>query len=111
MRLAVAMLFAATTVGLAALLLAGLGREFSRRRWSRAEQSATWEDAHTSRAGCTLVVVRRVARLRTGEQRVLEEQVVARITADDPDWEARFRTARQAAYRRAIELGSPSALP
>jgi hypothetical protein len=78
------------------------------RQWPAAEAAARWEDAHEAVGGVTRVVVRKVARLPTGETRVLGETVVEEIPDGAPDWHARFSAARQVAYDRAIDLNGPS---
>ena len=67
-----------------------------------------WEDAHYPHGGTTVVAVRQVARLESGEERVLGESVVDRIPDGDPRWHERFSAARQVAYDRAIDLNGPS---
>jgi hypothetical protein len=83
-------------------------RERGTREWVAAEAAATWEDAHDAVEGRTRVVVRKVARLPTGETRVLGESVVDEIPDGAPDWHERFSAARQVAYDRAIDLNGPS---
>jgi hypothetical protein len=83
-------------------------RDRAGRRWASAEAAARWEDAHDAVDGRTRVLVRRVARLRSGEERVLGESVIAEIPDGDPDWHERFSAARQVAYDRAIDLNGPS---
>ncbi len=78
------------------------------RQWPAAEAAARWEDAHEAVGGVTRVVVRKVARLPTGETRVLGESVVEEIPDGAPDWHERFSAARQVAYDRAIDLNGPS---
>jgi hypothetical protein len=78
------------------------------RQWPAAEAAARWEDAHEAVDGRTRVVVRKVARLPTGETRVLGESVVEEIPDGAPDWHERFSAARQIAYDRAIDLNGPS---
>jgi hypothetical protein len=87
-----------------------IARDRAGRRWAEAEAAARWEDAHEAVAGSTRVVVRRVARLRTGEERLLGESLVDEIPDGDPDWHLRFSTARQVAYDRAIDLNGRSLL-
>ena len=89
------------------LVLAAVAyRDRTRRRWDAAAAGALWEDAHYTRSGTTVVVVRRVARLESGAERVLGESVVDRIPDDDPQWHERFGAARQTAYDRAIDLNT-----
>jgi hypothetical protein len=76
-------------------------------QWAVAEAEAQWEDAHDAVSGRTRVLVRKVARLPTGETRVLGESVVDEIPDDDPDWHDRFSAARQIAYDRALDLNGP----
>jgi hypothetical protein len=78
------------------------------RQWPAAEAAARWEDAHEAVGGVTRVVVRKVARLPTGETRVLGESVIEQIPDGAPDWHERFSAARQTAYDRAIDLNGPS---
>ncbi len=78
------------------------------RQWPAAEAAARWEDAHEAVGGVTRVVVRKVARLPTGETRVLGESVIEEIPDGSPDWHERFSAARQVAYDRAIDLNGPS---
>jgi hypothetical protein len=78
------------------------------RQWPAAEAAARWEDAHEAVGGVTRVVVRKVARLPSGEMRVLGESVVEEIPDGAPDWHERFSAARQVAYDRAIDLNGPS---
>jgi hypothetical protein len=78
------------------------------RQWPAAEAAARWEDAHEAVGGVTRVVVRKVARLPTGETRVVGESVIEEIPDGAPDWHERFSAARQAAYDRAIDLNGPS---
>ena len=78
------------------------------RRWPAAEAAARWEDAHEAVGGVTRVVVRKVARLPSGETRVLGESVIEEIPDGAPDWHERFSAARQVAYDRAIDLNGPS---
>jgi hypothetical protein len=95
-------------LGLLAALVLTLGRDGRRRRWRRAVSTAQWEDAHYTEGGLTRVVVQKVARLPSGEQRELETLLVASIPADAPDWRSRFEAARIAAYDRAISLNQPT---
>ena len=92
------------------LVVAGvvLYRDRAARRWAAAVAAARWEDAHEAVSGSTRVVVRRVARLPSGEQRVLGESVVDEIPDGVPDWHGRFSAARTTAYDRAIDLNGPS---
>ena len=92
------------------LVVAGvvLLRDRTARRWAAAEAAARWEDAHEAVGGVTRVVVRKVARLPTGESRVLGESVIEEIPDGAPDWHDRFSAARQVAYDRAIDLNGPS---
>lgn len=83
-----------------------LGR--ASRQWPAAEAAARWEDVHEALEGRTRVVVRRAARLPSGDTRVLGESVVDEIPDGDPDWHERFSAARQVAYDRAIDLNGPS---
>ena len=78
------------------------------RQWPAAEAAARWEDAHEAVGGVTRVVVRKVARLPTGQTRVLGESVIEEIPDGAPDWHERFSAARQLAYDRAIDLNGPS---
>ncbi|HEV7872049.1 MAG TPA: hypothetical protein VGO95_12400 [Modestobacter sp.] len=78
------------------------------RQWPAAEAAARWEDAHEAVGGVTRVVVRKVARLPTGETRVVGESVIEEIPDGAPDWHERFSAARQVAYDRAIDLNGPS---
>jgi hypothetical protein len=78
------------------------------RQWPAAEAAARWEDAHEAVGGVTRVVVRKVARLPSGESRVLGESVIEEIPDGAPDWHERFSSARQLAYDRAIDLNGPS---
>ena len=73
-----------------------------------AEAAARWEDAHEAVGGVTRVVVRKVARLPTGQTRVLGESVIEEIPDGAPDWHERFSAARQIPYDRAIDLNGPS---
>jgi hypothetical protein len=95
-------------LGLLAAFVLVLGRERQRRRWHHAVRTARWEDAHYTEAGLTRVVVQKVARLPSGEQRELETLLVASIPDDAPDWRSRFEAARIAAYDRAISLNQPT---
>ncbi|SDY33525.1 hypothetical protein SAMN05661080_03130 [Modestobacter sp. DSM 44400] len=85
---------------------AWLGR--ASRQWPAAEAAARWEDAHEAVGGRTRVVVRKVARLPSGESRVIGESVIDEIPDGAPDWHERFSAARQVAYDRAIDLNGPS---
>jgi hypothetical protein len=78
------------------------------RQWPAAEAAARWEDAHEAVRGVTRVVVRKVARLPSGESRVLGESVIEEIPDGAADWHERFSAARQVAYDRAIDLNGPS---
>jgi hypothetical protein len=78
------------------------------RQWPAAVAAARWEDAHEAVGGVTRVVVRKVARLPSGEARVLGESVIEEIPDGAPDWHDRFSAARQVAYDRAIDLNGPS---
>ncbi|MCW2618836.1 MAG: uncharacterized protein JWR28_1985 [Modestobacter sp.] len=78
------------------------------RQWPAAEAAARWEDAHEAVGGVTRVVVRKVARLPSGESRVIGESVIEEIPDGAPDWHERFSAARQTAYDRAIDLNGPS---
>jgi len=100
--------FGLLALGLIAALVLTLGRDGRRRRWRRAVSTAQWEDAHYTEGGLTRVVVQKVARLPSGEQRELETLLVASIPADAPDWRSRFEAARIAAYDRAISLNQPT---
>ena len=96
----------AVLVLLVLLVVAGivLQRDRIARRWAAAEAAARWEDAHETVAGSTRVLVRRVARLPSGEERVLGESVVAEVPDGAADWHQRFDAARQVAYDRALDL-------
>ena len=83
-----------------------LYRDRARRRWDAAVAGGRWEDAHYPHGGTTVVAVRQVARLPSGEERVLGESVVDRIPDGDPRWHERFSAARQTAYDRAIDLNT-----
>jgi hypothetical protein len=76
------------------------------RQWPAAEAAARWEDAHEAVGGVTRVVVRKVARLPTGETRVIGESVIEEIPDGAADWHERFSAARQVAYDRAIDLNT-----
>lgn len=108
MRLTAELALGLLAAGLLAALAAVLSREAQRRRWADAVRSAQWEDGHHSSAGVTHVVVHRVARLPSGEQRELESQTIDSIPDGAPDWRARFEAARIAAYDRAISLNQPT---
>jgi hypothetical protein len=82
-------------------------RDRTTRQWAAAEATARWEDAHEAVEGRTRVVVRKVARLPSGETRVLGESVVDEIPDDAADWHERFAAARQVAYDRALDLNGP----
>lgn len=82
-------------------------RDRTTRQWVAAEATARWEDAHEAVEGRTRVVVRKVARLPTGETRVLGESVVDEIPDGADDWHERFAAARQVAYDRALDLNGP----
>ena len=92
----------------AALVL--LARERTARAWAAAEARAAWADAHDTVGGVTRVLVRRTARLPSGEERVLAESVIEEIPDGDPDWHGRFDAARARAYDRAIDLNGQSYL-
>jgi hypothetical protein len=83
-------------------------RERAASQWPAAEAAARWEDAHEAVGGVTRVVVRKVARLPSGQTRVLGESVVEEIPDAAPDWHERFAAARQTAYDRALDLNGPS---
>jgi hypothetical protein len=80
------------------------------RRWAAAAEAARWTDAHEAVGGVTRVLVRRSARLPSGEVRVLGESVIDEVPDGDPDWHGRFDRARQAAVDRAIDLNGSSYL-
>jgi pyridoxamine 5'-phosphate oxidase family protein len=80
------------------------------RRWAAAEQAARWADTHEAVGGVTRVLVRRAARLPSGEVRVLGESVIDEVADGDPDWHGRFDRARQTAIDRAIDLNGGSYL-
>jgi hypothetical protein len=101
-------LLALVAVLLAVALVVLLARDRSARHRAEALASARWEDVHEAAGGTTRVLVRRVARLPSGETRVLGESLVDEIPDGAPDWHERFATARQIAYDRAIDLnGGP----
>ena len=79
-------------------------RERTARAWAAAEAGAQWSDAHDTVDGVTRVLVRRTARLPSGEERVLAESVIEEVPDGDPDWHGRFDAARARAYDRAIDL-------
>src|SRR4051794_41079940 len=54
------------------------------RRWAAAEQAARWADAHEAVGGVTRVLVRRSARLPSGEVRVLGESVIDEVPTAIP---------------------------
>lgn len=85
-------------------------RERTARAWAAAEARAVWTDAHVTAGGVTRVVVRRTARLPSGEERVLAESVLEEIADGAPDWHERFDAARARAYDRAIDLNGRSYL-
>ena len=95
---------------LAAAAVVLLARDRSARRTAAALAAARWTDAHETTSGTTRVVVRRVARLPSGEVRVLGESVVEEIPDGDPTWHERFAAARQVAYDRALDLNGGSYL-
>jgi hypothetical protein len=83
-------------------------RDRPSRQWPAAEAASRWEDAHEAVGGVTRVVVRKVARLPSGQTRLLGESVIEEIPDGAPDWHERFSAARQLAYDRAIDLNGPS---
>ena len=85
-------------------------RDRRARTEAAAEASAVWVDAHETVGGVTRVVVRRTARLPSGEERVLAESVVEEIADGVPDWHEQFDAARARAYDRAIDLNGRSYL-
>jgi hypothetical protein len=85
-------------------------RERRARAWAAARAGAVWVDAHDTVGGVTRVLVRRTARLPSGEEQVLAESVIDELTDGDPDWHERFDAARARAYDRAIDLNGQSYL-
>ena len=92
-------------IAVAAVVL--LARDRAARRTATALAAARWEDATETTGGTTRVLVRRVARLPSGELQVLGESVVEEIPDGDPAWHERFAAARQVAYDRALDLNGP----
>ncbi|MBY8874154.1 hypothetical protein K7640_20205 [Micromonospora sp. PLK6-60] len=90
----------------AVLLLAlAVGRALDR----RSARSARWQVVHYGQDGHTVVAVGLLPR-RGGTP--LDEHVVDRIPAGDPEWTTRFLHAREVAEERAFHLNSgPTALP
>ena len=78
--------------------------ELEERRDDQRSDELAGADAHEAVGGVTRVVVRKVARLPTGETRVLGESVIEEIPDGAPDWHERFSAARQVAYDRAIDV-------
>ncbi|AEV85483.1 hypothetical protein ACWT_4461 [Actinoplanes sp. SE50] len=94
LALAVAVLVA----GLTFALVAAIGRAARR----RAVRAARWRPRHFGRDGTTVVTVSLVAL----DGRILDEYVVERIAAAEPDWTDRFLRAHQVAEERAFHLNS-----
>ena len=96
--LPIALGLAGLLVGFAAALVRALRATHRTRRRDRAR----WV------AAVTIVDERMVVavRLTTGDDRVLAEDVVARIAADEADWQRRFLAARQDAEERAYHLNT-----
>lgn len=98
-------LFAIFTIALAVFVIWALYLEYRKKVWAHAESTAQWEPHHYSDKGAIYVVVRKVARLSSGQLRELEPPVaVTTIQSADPDWNERLIEARRVAYERAFEL-------
>jgi hypothetical protein len=92
-------------VGLAGLLAwcaAVLIRALRTTHRNRRRGRARWVAAVTIVDECTVVAVR----LTTTGHEVLAEHVVARIYADEADWQRRLLAARQEAEERAFHLNT-----
>jgi hypothetical protein len=79
-------------------------RDRTARAWRVAEGTAMWEAGHYSKGSATHVVVRKIARLASGETRELETIKVTTIYSVDPDWQGKFAAAKQVAIDRAFEM-------
>lgn len=71
-------------------------------RVRRQERAARWQVRHRGADGQTVVSV--VLTTAAGDD--IDEHVVARLPDGDPDWQARFLTARQEAEERAFHLNA-----
>jgi hypothetical protein len=95
----IGILEAALVIGVAGLLLYGAVRLLARPadRQLPASQAGQWVTAHYDVDGVTNVVVQKLS--PTGVN-VLDEHVVAKLTIDDPDYDAKFLAAMAAARQR-----------
>lgn len=75
--------------------------------WAYAVSNARWEDYIRGNESETKVIVRKVARISTGEERELKSQVIDTIPNDVVDWHVRYDAARITAAERAISLNMP----
>jgi hypothetical protein len=67
------------------------------------EEGARWETHTEAGDGTTTVVVRRIARTRSGPIE-LGRQVIAAIRDGDPEWETNYHTAMAQARSRVAAL-------
>jgi hypothetical protein len=104
-------------VGLGALVLFALIfvlvwlflRDQQRRAVIRAEKGASWQMYHYTEGGNTIVVVRRVAELPSGELHVYgEPKRVETISDTDPNWNDKFQAAKRRGIAEAEELNIPA---
>ena len=63
----------------------------------QASPAGTWHVAHYDAKGETRVVLQKV---REGDTRVIDEHVITSIRADDPEYDAKFLVAMDAARQR-----------
>ena len=63
----------------------------------QASPAGTWRVAHYDAKGETRVVLQKV---REGDTRVVDEHVITSIRADDPEYDAKFLAAMDAARQR-----------
>jgi pyridoxamine 5'-phosphate oxidase family protein len=70
---------------------------------ARQRRQAAWQFRHYAHDGNTVVAVSKIV---PGTDEVLEELVLTRFPANDPNWEQLFLTGREEAEQRAFHLNS-----
>ncbi len=93
------MLEAAIVIGVVGLLVFWVASLLLRSasQGPQVSPAGTWRVAHYDAKGETRVVLQKV---REGDTRVIDEHVITSIRADDPEYDAKFLAAMDAARQR-----------